>query len=122
MANPAQTRDLPERTFVFACGVVVFCRRFFRWSEPERTLAGQLARAGVSVGANTEEAAGAQTRPDLVTKRSISLKEARESHFLLRVIYSAGLDQSDEIQELIQQANELVSILTTSVKRLKAGS
>lgn len=118
----SRSRDLRERTFAFSCGIVVFCKRFFRWSEPECTLTRQLARAGISVGGNIEEAAGAQSRPDFLSKTSISLKEARESLFLLRLIRRSGLDDSDEIPRLIQEADELVSILTTSVKTTKAGS
>jgi len=85
-------------------------------------MAGQLVRAAVSVAANTEEAIGAQSRPDFLTKRSISLKEARESHYLLRVIQHSGLDESEELQALIRQADELVAILTASVKGIKARS
>jgi len=100
----------------------VFCKRFFRWSEPERTLTRQLARAGISVGGNTEEAAGAQSRPDFLSKTTVSLKEAREVHFVLRVIRESGLDDSEEINRLIREADELVAILTASVKSIKARS
>jgi four helix bundle protein len=119
-AKPAsRSQGLRDRTFAFSCAVVIFGRGFFAWREPERTLTSQLVRAAVSVGSNAEEAAGAQTRPDFLTKISIALKEARESHFLLRVIRFSGLDESDELAGLIQEANELVSILTASVKTTK---
>jgi four helix bundle protein len=51
-----------------------------------RRLAGQLVDAGGSVGANLEESADAQTKPDFISKQFIALKEARETRFWLRLI------------------------------------
>jgi four helix bundle protein len=51
---------------------------------------------------------------------SIALKEARESLFVLRVIQGSGLDDTEETRGLIQEADEIVSILTSSVKTTKA--
>jgi len=112
-------RDLRRRTFEFACRIVLFCRRFFQWREPERTLASQLVRAGTSVGGNAEEAFAGQSRADFLSKASVSLKEARESLYLLRLIQTTQLDDSDEVRQLIGKADELVAILTTIVKKTK---
>ena len=112
-------RDLRRRTFEFACGISVFCRRFFRWREPEQTLARQLARCGTSVGQNAEEACAGQSRADFLSKISVSLKEAREALFVLKLLQDAKLDASDEVRKLTKEADELVAILTTIVKKTK---
>ena len=51
----------------------------------------QLLRSGTSVGANTEEAVGAQTKKDFITKINIAYKEAREIHYWLRLLRDSEL-------------------------------
>ena len=114
-------RDLRERTLRFAAQVAVFSGGFYRWSEPHRTLCTHLVKAATSVGCNAEEAAGGQSRADFLSKVSISLKESREALFVLRVIHMARIDDSDMLRTLIQEADELVAILTAIVKNTKAG-
>ena len=56
-----------------------------------RTLSGQLLRAGTSVGANLEEAQAGQSRADFISKNAIALKEARETHYWLRLLVASAL-------------------------------
>jgi four helix bundle protein len=46
----------------------------------------QLLRAGTSVGANLEEARAGQSTADFIHKNAVSLKEARETHYWLKLI------------------------------------
>jgi four helix bundle protein len=46
-----------------------------------RTLSRQLIRSGTSIAANIEEAQGGQSRADFLSKMSVALKEARETHY-----------------------------------------
>ena len=50
----------------------------------------QLARSGTSVGANIYEAQYAQSRKDFVSKLEIALKEASETSYWLKLLYSTG--------------------------------
>jgi len=83
------TWDIRERAFEFAVRIVKLCRALERQANVSRTLITQLLKAGTSVGANLEEAQGGQTKPDFITKNAISLKEARESKYWLRVILAS---------------------------------
>ena len=74
----------------------------------------QLVRAGTSIGANLEEADAAQSKADFVSKCTISLKEARESHYWLRILKATG---KAEVERLLAEANELIAILTTIVRK-----
>jgi len=47
------------------------------------------------------------------------LKEARESRMWLRLIEAEKLARLEDVQPLLNEANELVAIFTTSVKRLR---
>jgi len=84
-----------------------------------RHIAWQLADAGTSIAANYEEAKAAYSRRDFTAKNSIVLKEARESRLWLRVIIAENLAPIDEVRLLLDEANQLVAIFTTSVKRLR---
>jgi four helix bundle protein len=81
-------------------------------------LARQFLRAGTSIGANLEEAKGAQTRRDLAAKFSIALKEARETAYWLRLFEATGLAPAALLGELANAAGELIAILTVSRRKL----
>jgi four helix bundle protein len=107
---------IQERAFEFACRVVRLSRYLGR-SAAGRHVAEQLLRAGTAVGANLEEAHAARSRRDFAAKVSISLKEARESLFWLRLIRECGLVRADRLDGLIAEADERVAILSSIRKR-----
>jgi len=68
-----------------------------------------------------EEADGAVSRKDFVNKVGIARKEAKESGHWLRLIKKVGLvklqDQHKEIDWLINEAKELVLILSSIINK-----
>ncbi len=112
-------RDLPERTFKFALRIVKLCQFLERKSNVSRTLANQLLRSGTSVGANVEEGQAAQSEADFLNKYAIACKEARETHYWLRLLAAADIVPSARLQRLIQECNELIAILTSIIIKLK---
>jgi four helix bundle protein len=70
--------------------IVNLCKYLEKNSDVAKSVINQLLDAGTSVGANLEEAQAGQTRPDFIHKNSISLKEARESNFWLRLILATS--------------------------------
>jgi len=70
-----------------------------------------------------EEARAAESKRDFISKCCIALKEARESHVRLRVCCRSRLGPNEEGHNLVDEANQIVSILTTIVRntRKKAG-
>ncbi len=112
-----KTRDIHERAFEFACRIIRLHRTLARRPSTDRVLLNQLLKAGTSVGSNLEEAKAAQSRADFIAKARISLKEARESHYWLRLLERSELVAVNRIHPLVEEANELVAILTTIVKK-----
>ena len=108
--------DIRQRAFVFACEVVELCDEVAKRGFSARRLAGQLVNAGTSIGANLEEADGAQSRADFISKCTIALKEARESNYWLRILRQTGRLGEDH---LVRESNEIVSILTTIVRKTR---
>ena len=121
MTKEAKVYDIKERTFHFAVDIVRFV------GELPKTTAGyalgrQLIRSGTSIGANVEEATGARTKKEFINIMNIAKREARETLYWLRLIQEAGSNNLTMIERAIREANELVSILTTIVKRAEGHS
>jgi len=115
----AAPRDLRERTFELALAIVAFCRSLERAPGVSRTLANQLLRSGTSIGANVEEGQGSQSRADFVAKYSIACKEARETLYWLRLLAASEVGPSRQLSELMNEANQLVAILTAIIKKTR---
>lgn len=86
-----------------------------------RAIAGQLMRAGSSVGANYRAVCRARSRKDFINKLGIVIEEADECGFWLEIIADGGLISSGRIQPLLKEANELVAIMvaarSTTIRR-----
>ncbi|MCW1967720.1 MAG: four helix bundle protein [Anaerolineae bacterium] len=107
---------IQERTFKFACRVVKLHQYLSKMDESAKILSKQLLRSGTSIGANLEEAEAGQSRADFVSKCVIALKEARETHYWLRLLGETNLVAVEKITPITQEAKEIVAILTTIVK------
>ena len=114
--------DYRERAFLFTCDVVAFARAVADRSYVLARLAGQLVDSGGSVGANLEESADAQSKPDFISKQCIALKEARETRFWLRVIAASESSFAPRAQPLITEASEFVRMLTKSIKTARSNT
>ena len=112
-------RDLPGRTFEFARRIVVLCRELDQTPGVSRTVAGQLLRSGTSIGANVEEAQGSQSSADFVAKSYVACKEARETHYWLRLLAASEVVPEERVREITDEASQLVAILTTIVKNAR---
>ena|SRR5437899_7891038 len=106
--------DIRERAFEFAVRVVKLCKYLERNSGVSRNVISQLLDAGTSVGANLEEAKAGQSTADFIHKNAVSLKEARESHYWLKLILATeSFDDNVKvgIEELRNEALELAKII-----------
>ena len=77
----------------------------------EYVITRQFMRSSTSIGANVEEAIGAQTTADFHAKISIAYKEARESSYWIRVLEATGYLTKIEAASLLSDAEELKKIL-----------
>lgn len=111
MKNGGQPPPITDRSFEFAVRLVKLCQFLDEKRGVPRVLGPQILRSGTSVGANIEEAQGAQSKADFISKMSIALKEARETHFRLRVLAAASVLPKTRLTPLIQEADELQRII-----------
>ena len=112
-------RDLPERTFEFARRVVKLCQILDQTPGVGRTLANQLLRSGTSIGANVEEGQAGQSRADFLSKLSIACKEARETHYWLRLLAATELVPEPRLTDLLDESNQRTAILTAVIKKTR---
>ena len=89
--------DIRERTFEFAIRIIKLCKFLEKNSGVSKNVILQLLDAGTSVGANLEEAKAGQSKAVFIHKNAISLKEARESSYWLRLIL-ASEEFSDSVK------------------------
>ena len=108
--------DIQERAFQFALRIVNLYDYLITKRDAARLIARQVFDAGTSVGANLEEADSAQSKPDFNSKCSIALKEARESRYWLRLLGGCKSVKQELVAPLVNEAGEIVAILSTIVK------
>jgi four helix bundle protein len=84
-----------------------------------KTVAGQLARSGMSPAANYAEARESVSPREYVFKMQICLKELRETMVWLRVARGNGFRNAD-YSALEKGCGELIAIVITCIKKAKA--
>jgi four helix bundle protein len=115
-------RDIEKRTFDFGLRIIKLCQFLEGRSWVNSTLGRQLLRCGTSIGSNVEEAQAAESRADFISKNNISLKEARETHYRLRLLAAAEVVAQSRLQPILDEALELKRILGAIVVSAKRNS
>lgn len=107
--------ELKKRIYQFALEIVKLVRKAPR-EVSGIEIARQLIRSGTSVAANYEEAASAFSKADFIYKVSTSFKECKEANLWLRLLQDSELISPKITAPLIQESNEIASILAQSLK------
>ncbi len=76
---------LPEKSFAFAVRVVK-AYKYLVEEKKEFVISKQFLRSGTSIGANSEEAVGGQSKADFISKLAVAYKEARETRYWIRLL------------------------------------
>jgi len=105
--------ELQKRTLAFHVNVIKLCQCFPKNAAGFET-AKQLIRSAGSVGANYRAACRGKSKADFIYKIEIVLEEADESLYWLEVSREADLTKGRLLDDLIIEANELVSIFNAA--------
>ena len=108
-SNPAA-----EKSYAFALRIVQL-RRYLREEKSEYDISKQILRSGTSIGANVEEALGGHSRKDFKHTLSISYKEARETHYWLRLLRDSDFINEDSAESLLNDCDELLKIIGSTL-------
>jgi four helix bundle protein len=90
--------------------------------KKEYVLSKQLLRSGTSIGANIEEAIGGQSGKDFYAKLTIAYKEARETHYWVRLLTDTNYLSKEENKSLLYDIDELLKIIGSIQKTLRANN
>ncbi|WP_246035832.1 four helix bundle protein [Winogradskyella algicola] len=86
---------IATKTYNFAISIVNLSKALV--SKNEYVLSRQILKSGTSIGANVEEAIGGISKKDFRAKMSISYKEARETHYWLRILRDTNYITTDVV-------------------------
>ncbi len=115
MSKPNPVR---EKTYAFAIKIVFLCRKM--QETKEYVISKQLLKSGTSIGANVREATQGQSKPDFISKLSISLKEAHETDYWLSIVKDTMPAFANEALELQNDLHQIISLLTSIIKTTKS--
>jgi uroporphyrinogen-III synthase len=111
MTGSDQTDQLRNKTKQFAIGILKLCGPLPKTPE---TLAIQtpLVKAATTLAANCRALARAWSEDDFHRNRNLASGDADDCVFWLELLAAAGTDQDQPIQALLEEAAEIVALLS----------
>ena len=119
--NGRKPKKICERSFEYSVRAVSLYR-FLQEKEDGAgwVLGKQYLRAATSIGANIEEAQSGETKADFIHKYGIAQKEARESHYWLRLLVESGTVPARRLKPLMRETEELYAVITAIIRNTKS--
>lgn len=108
-----------EKSYSFSIRIVNLYK-YLAQSKKEFILSKQLVRSGTSIGANVEEAIGGQSRKDFYAKINVAYKEARETHYWLRVLRDTNYITQKKASSILNDCEELLKIIGSIIRTVKS--
>ena len=102
----------------FAVRIVKFYK-YLCDEKKEFVMSKQILRSGTSIGANVCEALQGFSTADFIAKLNISLKEAFETDYWLRLLHRTGYIEDNQFDSIVVDCQELIKILTSIIKSTK---
>src|SRR5215831_20882723 len=115
-----QPDDLKLRTKEFALRVIRMYSELSKSNTVAQVLGPQVLRSGTSVGANYREASRGRSKAEFISKIGDSLKEIEETEYWLELLIESGCVSSRRMAGLLDEARQLIAILTTIDKNAKS--
>jgi four helix bundle protein len=84
-----------------------------------RCIVDQVLKSGTAIGANLEEAKAGSSKRDFIRYLEISLREARETVYWLRICLALKLGSNDELELLRDEGEQIGRILGAIVANSK---
>ena len=108
-------QDIEERTFNFAVRVIRMVNQL-----PSCTatfaLGKQIINSATSVNSNVVQARSGVSKKDFINHMKIARKEAKETKRWIQMIVASELATLQKTQSLLNENEEIISILVTIVK------
>lgn len=123
VAEARRVYDIHGRTFEYALRIIRLYRHLMKNQDFVAVVIGkQLLRSGTGIGAHLEEVQHGESRADFIHKMSIAQKEMRESKYWLRLLVASETLDTERVQPLIDETEQLLAIITSIIVSAKKNS
>ena len=109
---------LVEKSIDFSARIIKLQRYLYN-EKHESIISKQIVRSGTSIGANINEANYGQSKADFIFKLHISLKEAAETEYWIRVLMRSDLIKQEEGTSILEDCLEIKKLLISSINTAK---
>lgn len=110
---------LKNKSKTFALKIIKMYN-YLRDEKKEYVISKQVLRSGTSIGANIAEAFYAQSEADFIAKLYISRKEAGKTLYWIDLLKESSYINDDEATSISIDCDELLKLLTSSIKTMKS--
>ena len=110
---------IKEKSFNFSIRIVNLYK-YLTTQKKEYVLSNQVLRSGTSIGANICESTQSVSSADFLSKLSISLKEACETEYWIKLLYRTEYIDKAQHDSVMVDCQELIKMLTSIIKKTKA--
>ena len=118
LSNEEFAEMIFKRLKDLALKCIPICDKLFNLTPSARNISRQLAKSSSSAAANYRAARRARSKNEFYSKLSIVIEELDETEFWLEFSLDAGYVSEIEVRSLINEAQELLKILSKSRKTL----
>lgn len=115
MSKEEFVENLKKRTQKLAVDIILFYDRIEK-TDATRVIGRQLIRSSTSTAANYRAACIARSEKEFFAKLSIVVEEADETLFWLELLKDANLVSEEQIKLLMNEALEILKILSKARK------
>ncbi|MGH7143861.1 MAG: four helix bundle protein [Planctomycetota bacterium] len=114
-----KSSELRIRTREFALRIINLSVRLPRRAETQ-VIGRQVLRSGTSIGAQYHAGCRSRSDAEFVSKLRGALREAEETNHWLVLLSESGFVKPARLENLLQETDEIIAMLTASVKRVKS--
>lgn len=118
MTNKEWKEIFSKRLLDFAVSIIILTNKMPK-TPAGYAITTQIVKSGTSIGANYIEAIDASSIKDFIHKLSISLREANETCYWLKVIKGAKLMAESDVDPIHKECEEIRAILIKIIKSSK---
>ncbi|MCK4530330.1 MAG: four helix bundle protein [Candidatus Marinimicrobia bacterium] len=108
---------LANKSFDYSIRIVNLYK--FLVKKKEYVISKQLLRSGTAIGALITEAQNAESKKDFIHKLGISQKECAETIYWLNVLLSTKYINKTEFESILNDTEELLKMLRSSIMTAK---
>lgn len=113
--------DIYSRIFEFIVDVINLTNRLPKTPQ-NIVVINQVLRSATSMGANSQEADGSNSKKDFIHGLTLVRKEGKETLFWLNLIHRTNPQIKIHMTKVIQESNEIIAIISTIIKKTNDNS